>query len=199
MPGLCPPTRRPAKFESTSARVAWPRRALRGRHVSEVSPAALGPVDGAGMLELRAKHVATRGERKTCVRIFRPPGSSASCRVLRPSVHEFAGLGAFGRDDERAELATSLADGESPGLSRSRPRDLSLHAWFATADWSTTRRCTRLARCGCVQPDRSRLFSRPCGFADNAARGWTYGADDALPVRRWCLRARRADRQDCPA
>ena len=147
----------------------------------------------------RAKHVATRGERKTCVRIFRPPGSSASCRVLRPSVHEFAGLGAFGRDDERAELATSLADGESPGLSRSRPRDLSLHAWFATADWSTTRRCTRLARCGCVQPDRSRLFSRPCGFADNAARGWTYGADDALPVRRWCLRARRADRQDCPA
>ena len=120
----------------------------------------------------RAKHVATRGERKTCVRIFRPPGSSASCRVLRPSVHEFAGLGAFGRDDERAELATSLADGESPGLSRSRPRDLSLHAWIATADWSTTRRsrdwrdagaCSQIGRvCFRVRAD-SRIMPRVGG------------------------------------
>ena len=59
----------------------------------------------------RAKHVATRGEPKTCARIFRPRGSSASCRVLLPFIHEIAGLGALGRDDERAELVRS-ADGE---------------------------------------------------------------------------------------
>ena len=60
----------------------------------------------------RAKHVATRGERNICVRILRPPGSSASCSVLRPCIHDFAGLGALGLDDERAELVTRLADGE---------------------------------------------------------------------------------------
>ena len=52
------------------------------------------------------------GERNICVRILRPPGSSASCWVLRPCIHDFAGLGALGLDDDRAELVTRLADGE---------------------------------------------------------------------------------------